>query len=826
MRILINGWKLKLRRMEQPELSQSIPPAAEKYVSETSVHDILVDGALESVYRNEALGAEQAEKLAPSEAPAEDSFGESAPPSRHAGIEKREPVLGNVTVPECETQEALLEEKRKFNLLDKELENLVKLSSQSSKNPQNEAVPVASQDFAEVPTLLGKSIPQDVPVQPASPGKTVQPDVAEETAPPGETVPLDVAEQPAHAAGAVPQDFSEQAPSFVEAVSQDVIEQVAPISEAVPEVEQSAPFAEAVPQDVEQSATFSGAAPQNEVAEPADAATQNGSAATSEPELRRSSRPRKPSVRMRSPGGETMERSSEPAVVKRKSASHKIPDNLQAVVPTNAEPPTPTKSLPSKMVRMNFGNSSSLLSKAKRKTSTKEKTCVTHYRQQSTLLAESHVSQYACQKCSFRTSRMDNLVRHNKQDCAYVKDFFSWDANTFTEATQMPKKRSLSPAVVCVNDGTKEASKSSSARRKRHMRKFERSPRAPEKKKPATASPRMHGESSEDDNDASVSDATPQEKIEFAEDDVVWVEWKRLHWPALVLKVYPKTRKAKVFLIHSITAKETALVNIKKMFNFNNAERNKQFLNEGRIGHNSGALVKAAQKAEEFLRKRCLGSTIDAKRFFWDEEGDTCSTDSDDFDLDPFCTEGEDDGLDTVVARIKEKRKQRNEKLVQCIKEGNVNDHLLGVLNGTVPSERNKLFYSTSRNEHLQLKDWSWFGPIEDVSQQEEIYEFCFELLKANSDLGPTFDIASYVIEVWCPEAVMKALSLTRGINMDKAEEVLLRAVIHTRAEFEAHRQEVFSTPLDPEVERERSERMDTEIRDSGIADDIIAALL
>ncbi|XP_075557028.1 uncharacterized protein LOC142589443 isoform X1 [Dermacentor variabilis] len=821
--------------MEQPELSQSIPPAAEKHVSESSVHDILVDAALESVYRNEALDPGQAEQLAASETAAQESFAESTPPSMHPGIEKLESVLGSVTVPECNTREALLKDKRTLNPLDKELENLVKPSSQCSKKPENESGPGASQDFTEVPTPLGKAVPQDVPLQPGPPGETVQPDVAEEPAPTCETVSLDVAEQPAHVAGAVPRDFSEQAASVAEAVSQDVVKPAAPISEAVPEVvEQSAPFTEAVPQDVEQSATFSEAVPQSKIADPVDAATQNGSAATSEPELRRSSRPRKPSVRMRSPGGETVERSSEPAVSKRKSASHKIPDNLQAVVPTNTEPPTPTKSLPSKMERMKFGNSSPLLSKAKRKISTEEKTCVTHYRQQSAApgtTSDSRLSQYACQKCSFRTSRMDNLVRHNKQDCAYVKDFFSWDANTFTEATQMPKKRSLSPAVVCVNDGTEEASNSSSARRKRHMRKFERSPRAPEKKKPATASPRyihvieMHGESSEDD-DASVSDATPQEKIEFAEDDVVWVEWKRLHWPALVLKVYPKTRKAKVFLIHSITAKETALVNIKKMFNFNNAERNKQFLNEGRVGHNSGALVKAAQKAEEFLRKRCLGSSIDAKRFFWNEEGDAFSTDSDDFDLDPFCPEGEDDGLDTAAARIKEKRKQRNEKLVQCIKEGKVNDHLLGVLNGTVPSERNKLFYSTSRNENLQLKDWSWFGPIEDVSQQEEIYEFCFELLKANSDLGPTFDIASYVIEVWCPEAVMKALSLTRGINMDKAEEVLLRAVIHTRAEFEAHRQEFSSTPLDPEAERERSERMHTEIRDSGIADDIIAALL
>ncbi|KAL1439823.1 hypothetical protein MTO96_009667 [Rhipicephalus appendiculatus] len=802
--------------MEKPEFHLSIPPASpvgEKRLSESSVH-VEVDAALESEYRHEALGLGQAEQLAASETPAVGSYAKSAPCSMHPGIEKLEPVSSSAAIPKIKMPEALAEEKKESCDLEKELEPLLKLSSPCSKEPQDKAVPGAIQDMAEVP---------------APPGETGQPTVAEVPPPPGETVLENAVEQPAHVTGAVAQDFSEQASSSAGTVSQNVIEQAEPINEAGSEVPEQLPsFAQAAPQNVAEQDTALA-----EVAESSDTAAQNGSAATSEPELRRSSRPRKPSVRMRSPGGETVERSSEPTILKRKSALHKIPDNLQAVVPASAEPLTPTKSLPSKMERMEFGNSSSLHSKANRKTSSKEKTCITHYRQQVAPIrniSDSCLSQYACQKCSFRTSRMDNLVRHNKQDCAYVKDFFSWDANTFTEATQMPKKRSLSPEIACASDGTEKASKSSS-RRKRPMTKFERSPRASEKK-PATSPGykqmiEMHEESSEDDNDASASDATAQEKIEFAEDDVVWVEWKRLHWPALVLKVYPKTRKARVFLIHSITAKETALVNIKKMFNFNNAERNKQFLNEGRVGHNSGALVKAAQKAEEFLRKRCLGSSVDAKRFFWNEDGDACATDSDDFDLDPFCPEADDDdGLDSVVSRIKEKRKQCNEKLVQCIREGKVNDHLLGVLNGTVPSERNKLFYSTSRSEHLQLKDWSWFGPIEDVSQQEEIYEFCFELLKANSDLGPTFDIASYVIEVWCPEAVMKALSLTRGINMDKAEEVLLRAVIHTRAEFEANRQDFCSTPLDPEAERERSERAHTELRDSGIADDIIAALL
>lgn len=577
-------------------------------------------------------------------------------------------------------------------------------------------------------------------------------------------------------------------------------------------------------------------------------AAQNGLGGSAEPEPRRSGRARKPSVRLRSPGPDTGDRAAAGvslAALRHKLRLDRVPPSLLAFVSDDLEALESIKSLPSKMERMKFSNGSPIPLK-KKKTSvkrlTKEKAFRVYYRQQ---CPSKHVVPrylHECGDCSFRTSRLDNLVRHKKTDCPHVKDFFSWDNNNFKEATQTPKKRALSPSAH--GEGcNEEAAKNSSAKRKGSPRKLsDMGPKASEKKESTSAAPKSKRalepleESSEEEEDPSTSDGTTHEKIEFAEDDVVWVEWKRLHWPALVRKVYPKSRKAKLFLIGSVASQENILVNVKKMFNFNNAERNRCFLNEGRVGRDS-ALVKAAQKAEEFLRKRCLGVNINAKKFFCDGEvpfvegppsdaSEDAYLDSElwlDCELDP--SEASGDQLEATVARIKERRKRQNEKLVQCIKDGKVNSHLLAVLNGSVPSERHKLFGSPLQSERLQLKHWPWFGPIDNCSQQEEIYEFCVELLKANSALDPTFDIASYVIEVWCPEAVMKALCYTRSVDMEKAEEILLRAVIHSRVEQEASkRQSLEHTPTAAEG-REEAERLRNEFRDLDIEDEVLNAL-
>lgn len=74
-------------------------------------------------------------------------------------------------------------------------------------------------------------------------------------------------------------------------------------------------------------------------------------------------------------------------------------------------------------------------------------------------------------------------------------------------------------------------------------------------------------------------------------------------------------------------------------------------------------------------------------------------------------------------------------------------------------------------------------------------------------------------------QAVMKALCRVRRIQMDRAEEILVRAVVPSAAEYEMKCREMLSIPPTPEQKQEHKERLRTEFRDLGIADDILAAL-
>lgn len=58
-----------------------------------------------------------------------------------------------------------------------------------------------------------------------------------------------------------------------------------------------------------------------------------------------------------------------------------------------------------------------------------------------------------------------------------------------------------------------------------------------------------------------------------------------------------------------------------------------------------------------------------------------------------------------------------------------------------------KFKIGTDKNPNL-----SWFGPIDDEDQQEEIYDYCNQLFKANFKTDAKFDSVAYLFEVWVPE--------------------------------------------------------------------------
>lgn len=218
---------------------------------------------------------------------------------------------------------------------------------------------------------------------------------------------------------------------------------------------------------------------------------------------------------------------------------------------------------------------------------------------------------------------------------------------------------------------------------------------------------------------------------------------------------------------------------IEKAFPFDDAERNKQFLKEGKATHGD-SIVKAVQKAEDYSRKKCLGDESGAAKLFGslnvqyvhmsdDEKGDEeCGLDNHEEEmkdinmkdtnlkfalLDP---DPNDDYLDfpssESIAQLKERRRIQNAKLLYCVKEGKVENHLLGVYRETIPSDRHQKFKSGSDAEKCQLKHVPWFGPIDDEDQQEEIYDYCSQLFKANFKPDGNFDTVAYLFEVWVPE--------------------------------------------------------------------------
>lgn len=209
------------------------------------------------------------------------------------------------------------------------------------------------------------------------------------------------------------------------------------------------------------------------------------------------------------------------------------------------------------------------------------------------------------------------------------------------------------------------------------------------------------------------------------------------------------------------------------------------------------SLVKAVQKAEDYSRKLCLGDESGAAKLFGSMEAhydspseeeqladhsmrqilneepyDFCRSmdngDTNDSRLNDPESDGNDDYIgfqsSETLEQLKALRKIQNAKLFECIKEGKVESHLLGVYKETIPSDRHKKFKEGSAAERSQLSHVAWFGPVDDDDQQEEIYDYCSQLFKSNFKPEPIFDSVAYLFEVWVPEVsnFVRFISTTR----------------------------------------------------------------
>ncbi|RWS30648.1 hypothetical protein B4U80_00179 [Leptotrombidium deliense] len=458
--------------------------------------------------------------------------------------------------------------------------------------------------------------------------------------------------------------------------------------------------------------------------------------------------------------------------------------------------------------------------------------CQFHIRHQSTSLSpftpRGSGGSYMCQKCGYKTTRMNNLVLHHKDQCPVVKSavMLLWE-NEIRKQTKKPQENST-PVVdeyvtnkrkldldvnigeIYDTDGDMEEDDEEKAE------KGDSIMQAINEVKPVTQDTVLLPSDEEDEN--SGNDAV-KKCFGFEEKEIVWADFEGVHWPALVVKVHDKDKEVTVKLIDSSIARKWLVIlypichlvvfcysvkmSVDKVKPFDNAEVNKRLLSEGKAIHGDG-VVKAVQKAEDYSRKRCLGDENGAAKLFEDlnEYREPLSDEErlDDERLDENVVENSNGKQNNTVvvesddssdlrdliensAQWKERRRISNSKLLQCIKDGKIENHLLGVYRETIPSDRHIKFKTGSDAEKSQLKHVPWFGPIDDEDQQEEIYDYCSQLFKGNFKPDGSFDTVAYLFEVWVPEAIVKAISRIRRIELSDAEAIFVKGVILSKSE-------------------------------------------
>lgn len=110
------------------------------------------------------------------------------------------------------------------------------------------------------------------------------------------------------------------------------------------------------------------------------------------------------------------------------------------------------------------------------------------------------------------------------------------------------------------------------------------------------------------------------------------------------------------------------------------------------------------------------------------------------------------------------------------------------IFRGTVPSERHASFMSADEARRSALKKSTSWGPVDDVGQQEAVFEYCEDLIQRSagdsegtpgSESGSEqLDKHTYAFEVFCPEAITKAISRLARVGMETAAQLFLKGTI------------------------------------------------
>ncbi|XP_076337775.1 uncharacterized protein LOC143239963 [Tachypleus tridentatus] len=247
---------------------------------------------------------------------------------------------------------------------------------------------------------------------------------------------------------------------------------------------------------------------------------------------------------------------------------------------------------------------------------------------------------YNCFDCGFSTSRLCNLIYHYKAQCpsSVQKEFLSMEKETVQEklqsrfgAERVDAQKGPSGNMISTVSTSNKTAKKDTKRKLFSPNKSEKKSNVDIRRKPQVLNGVQEDEveidiEEDSDNDMSSACDTPiKNAFGFDKDDIVWVYNKKLYWPAVVRRVYPKLKKVSVRFIGLSQVSSGIRVSVKKVNTFDNAEKNKKYLSLPQLPEDSAALLKAVQQAEDFLRKRCLGYKVNARQFFGTQEEDSLS---------------------------------------------------------------------------------------------------------------------------------------------------------------------------------------------------------
>ncbi|KAK6179934.1 hypothetical protein SNE40_012181 [Patella caerulea] len=271
-------------------------------------------------------------------------------------------------------------------------------------------------------------------------------------------------------------------------------------------------------------------------------------------------------------------------------------------------------------------------------------------------------------------------------------------------------------------------------------------------------------------------------------DDFVWVKFRQYpFWPSKILdvkKMKNSVRLSLKFYGHDKNQKFRLLYKKGNVLPFSTT-RTDDFIKTGKNQHDK-TLQKtfdvAFDEIKSELTQRALMNTptpTENKSFDFSDSFD-CSLPSftEDTEFDSVKTGNKSShtkyrrlSLDAKVtpkmketySKQQEKLKERNEALIKFIQTDKVKEHLRGIYEGKIPSERHLEYHASSSQKEIH------YEYLEDDNQISVVLDTLTEWYKEVT--GQSFFSLRYISDVWYPEAIVYSLMKLRKYHKKKAWE-------------------------------------------------------